>query len=178
MNLIQTTMAGCFEIQPRIFEDSRGRFIKPFQQSWMLEHGLEGGFSEDFYSVSAKGVLRGLHFQEPPHDQAKLVYCTRGAAFDVAVDLRRHSKTYGRFQAFELTAAKGNSLYLPKGFAHGFYALEDGTTIVYKVSAEYSPAHDKGVLWSSLGIPWPNPSPVVSVRDAAFPKLADYVSPF
>lgn len=178
MKFNPTKMAGCFEILPRMSEDLRGRFVKPFQYSLMKAQGLDIDFREEFYSVSSKGVLRGLHFQTPPQDQVKVVYCVQGAAFDVLVDLRKNSQTFGQFECFELSAKRCNVLYLPRGIAHGFYAREDQTTLVYKVTSEYSPENDDGILWNSMNIPWPTLKPILSPRDETFPRFLDYKSPF
>ena len=138
---------------------------------------------QDNHSLSAaKGTVRGLHFQAPPCAQHKLVRVTRGAAFDVAVDLRRASPTYGRHASVVLSAAAWNQVLVPIGFAHGFMALEPDTEVVYKVSDYYSPAHDRGLLWNdpALGIEWPVPESgaVLSDRDRRQPRLADVGTPF
>lgn len=173
-----TRLAGCFELQPRVLGDQRGRFIKTFHQGWFAEHGLRSDFTEQYYSVSQHKVLRGLHFQLPPHDHAKLVYCTAGRVFDVAVDLRRQSPTYGQFICIELSAEQGNMLYLESGFAHGFYTLSETATLIYNVTSVYAPAHDAGIRWDSVGIPWPDLTPILSERDQGFPALAEYQTPF
>ena len=132
-----------------------------------------------FWSSSAKGVIRGLHFQAPPYDHAKLVACVAGAIWDVTVDLRRTSPTYGRHVARELTAENGVQLYLPRGMAHGFLALSEGAVVSYAVESAHHPAADRGLRWDSCGIPWPlDGTPTISARDAAFPGLAAFESPF
>lgn len=177
-DLRDTPLPGCHEIQPRVFDDARGRFVKVFHNEKFEELGLEVEFAEEYYSTSKRGVVRGMHFQLPPADHVKMVYCVRGSVFDVVVDLRKGSPTYGKAASFELSAEKGNYLYIPKGMAHGFCATSEDATLVYKVSTVYSPAHDTGVLWSSIDIDWPAAAPVMSERDQGFVPLADLKSPF
>jgi dTDP-4-dehydrorhamnose 3,5-epimerase len=178
LELKPSKLAGCYELQPKAFEDARGRFVKVFHAPTFAAQGLETAFAEDYYSVSCKNVIRGMHFQLPPMDHVKMVYCVEGEVLDAVVDLRNGSPTYGRFDLFELSAAKANSIYIPKGMAHGFCVRSERAILVYKVSTVYSPAHDAGVLWNSMGIPWPNTEPILSERDAAFPRLDTFVSPF
>jgi dTDP-4-dehydrorhamnose 3,5-epimerase len=176
--LKETGLPGCLELQPRVFEDARGRFVKVFNRELFAAHGLETSFAEEYYSSSLPGVLRGLHFQTPPHHHAKLVYCVAGRVMDVAVDLRVGSPTYGRHALVELSMERGNAIYLPSGFAHGFYVPEGEATLVYNVTTGYAPESDAGIRWDSAGIEWPDAAPVVSERDAGFPSLAEFVSPF
>ena len=136
------------------------------------------GFAEQYYSVSHSGVLRGLHFQLPPSDHDKLVYCTAGAAFDVALDLRLGSPEFGRHIGLTLSAEAHNLLYLPRGFAHGFCVTEGPATMVYNTTTPYAPEHDTGILWNSAGIDWPVDTPLVSTRDRNFPALDEFESPF
>jgi len=171
-------LAGCFELQSEIFKDARGRFVKVFHEQAFAAQGLETIFAEEYYSVSHKNVVRGLHFQLPPMDHVKMVYCVEGKVMDAVVDLRVDSPTYGQHALFELSAEKANSIYIPKGMAHGFCARSEHAIMVYKVSTIYSPAHDAGVLWNSVGIPWPLEQPCISDRDKSFPSLADFASPF
>lgn len=178
MEKLPTPLPGCFELRPRRLEDARGHFVKTFNRDTFASLGLRTDWAEQYYSVSRHGVLRGLHFQEPPEDHAKLIYCTAGTVWDVALDLRRGSPTYGRSWHLQLAATTGNMLYLPAGLAHGFYTLSDEATVVYNVTSGYSPKHDKGILWNSADIPWPEPNPLLSERDHAFPRLADFSSPF
>ncbi|WP_198013085.1 dTDP-4-dehydrorhamnose 3,5-epimerase family protein [Citrifermentans bremense] len=173
-----STIPGCFELLPRKMEDSRGSFVKTFHRNAFEEHALETGWQEEYYSVSHKRVLRGLHFQLPPHNHTKLVYCVSGVVLDAVVDLREGSPRYGQFALFNLDATKANMIYIPKGCAHGFYTLSDSATIVYKVSTVYSPDHDAGILWNSVSPIWPDPDPILSQRDRAFPPFASFVSPF
>lgn len=169
---------GCYKFSPKITGDARGRFVKIFHEPSYAAMGLETNFIEEYYSVSHKNVIRGLHFQVPPMDHVKMVYCIEGNALDVVLDLRVGSPTYGHFEMFELSAVNASSLYIPKGMAHGFCALSENTIMVYKVSTVYSPAHDTGILWNSVGIPWPTTEAVLSVRDHGFPTLKQFKSPF
>ena len=172
-----TAIEGCFELQPIVRSDSRGQFVKTFHADYFRSHNLETDWREQYYSVSRKGVLRGMHFQRPPHAHSKLVYCTSGTVLDVVVDLRVGSPTYGNHVSLEISSSATNVLYVPEGLAHGFYALSDAT-VVYNVSTVYSPDHDDGVLWSSIGMDWPDAAPNLSERDMKFSALADFNSPF
>ena len=178
MQFIETQLPGCYEIQPRVLSDARGCFVKTFHRELFSKHGLATEFSEVYHSMSRRGVLRGLHFQLPPHDHAKLVYCVMGQVLDVAVDLRVGSPSFGQFALFGLSADQANAVYLPTGLAHGFYTLSEQAVIVYQVTTVYVPSHDAGIRWDSVGIPWPNSTPILSERDNQFHELAEYASPF
>lgn len=178
MKFKETTIPGCFEIFPEVFKDNRGLFVKTFYQDIFRERVLDIHYTEEYYSFSYKGVLRGLHFQLPPMEYAKLVYCVYGNVFDVVLDLRIGSPTYGGFEIFELSAEKANMVYIPKGLAHGFYVLSKNTIMMYKVTTMHSPKHDTGILWNSTGIPWPDKKPVISKRDSNLISFADFKSPF
>jgi dTDP-4-dehydrorhamnose 3,5-epimerase len=169
---------GCFELQPKVFDDDRGRFVKIFHESEFKTLGLEMTFREEYYSVSHKNVIRGLHFQLPPMDHCKLVCCVSGEALDAVVDLRVGSPTYGQYALFEISDTKANCIYIPKGMAHGFCAMSERVTMLYKVTTVYSQAHDTGILWDSAGIPWPRNNVIVSSRDRRFSALDQFVSPF
>lgn len=171
-------LAGCFEVQPKVFQDERGQFVKTFHIQAFAEYGLETNFSEEYYSISHKNVVRGLHFQLPPMDHVKMVYCVAGEVLDVVIDLRVGSPTYGQYVLFELSSAKANSVYIPKGMAHGFCVRSEQAIMMYKVSTIYSPAHDAGILWNSLNIPWLTKDAVLSARDQNFPTFAQFESPF
>ena len=174
----QTGIPGCHEMTSPKFTDNRGLFVKTFHEDDFREHSLTTRFAEEFYTVSRKGVLRGMHFQSPPHDLTKLVFCLSGSVLDAVIDLRIGSPTYGKHALFELSAEKANMIYIPSGLAHGFYSLSDEAVIMYKVTAIYSPSHDTGILWNSAGIPWPDRSPIISKRDNEFPSLTNFSSPF
>ena len=172
--IFKTGIPGCFELLPVVHKDPRGAFVKTFHSEEFKAHGLETDFKEDYYSVSGKNVLRGLHYQKPPHDHVKLVYCVSGTVFDAVLDLRRGSPTFGKHSVIELNAEKANMLYIPKGMAHGFYTLSETAVMLYKVSSLYSPASDRGILWNSAGIPWPVKAPVISARDSGLMEFKDY----
>lgn len=178
MKIVESALPGCFELTPDVSSDDRGSFAKVFQRDDFAAAGLAGNFAECFQSVSRKGAVRGLHFQSPPADHDKLVYCAAGEIFDAVVDLRCDSPAYGRHAAFRLEGRRCNALYIPRGLAHGFQALSDEAVVVYLVTSTHSPRHDEGIRWDSAGIPWPIPHPVVSARDAALVPLADFKSPF
>jgi dTDP-4-dehydrorhamnose 3,5-epimerase len=173
-----TALAGCLELTPFSQTDARGRFLKLYHEPSFRALGLAVDWPEDFVSVSGKGVIRGMHFQAPPFEHVKLVTCLAGRVLDVVLDLRADSATYGQCAALELSAAAGNGLYIPAGFAHGFLALEEDALVHYKVSCAYAPDHDHGILASSIPFAWPVASPILSNRDRAFPALADFVTPF
>ena len=169
---------GCIEIFPKVFEDERGSFVKVFHKTNFENLNLEGDFAEEYYSRSFKNVIRGLHFQIPPADHTKLVYCIEGVAFDVVVDLRQGSPTYGQYETFTLDSKLANMVYIPKGMAHGFCSISDSSTLIYKTSTVYDPKCDTGVLWNSIGIPWPTLSPIMSERDKQFLEFKFFKSPF
>ena len=170
------------ELTPRRFADERGFFSEVWNEERFAEAGISTRFVQDNVSLSvSKGVVRGLHFQTPPAAQAKLLRVARGAVFDVGVDLRRSSPTFGRWAGVVLSADKWNQLYLPQGFAHGFMTLEDNTEVSYKVSALYSPEHDRSIRWDdpAIGIKWPAElRPILSAKDQAAPLLADIATGF
>lgn len=173
-----TKIPNCFELQPEIFVDKRGSFIKTFHYQEFESLGLPVDWKESYYTCSAKGVLRGMHFQLPPHAHAKIVYCVSGSVVDVALDLRKGSPTYGKSIMLELSAKVGNMLYLPAGLAHGFCTPREPATLIYNVSSLYNPDSDAGVCWDSLGIDWPIREPLLSERDKAFKSLQQFLSPF
>jgi dTDP-4-dehydrorhamnose 3,5-epimerase len=163
-------------IIPAIFQDARGSFSEVYSARSLRGAGITATFVQDNQSVSReRGVLRGLHFQSPPHAQAKLVRVVAGSIFDVAVDLRVGSPTYGRHVSAVLSAENGMQIWVPEGFAHGFCTLEPGTTVLYKVTEHYAPDHDLGLRWDdpALGIAWPMEHPVLSDKDRRHPGLSD-----
>ena len=168
--------------RPR-FEDDRGWFSETYQRAKFAEAGVDDDFCQDNHSLSRPaGTIRGLHFQAPPHAQAKLVRCVRGSIWDVAVDIRKGSPTFAQWQAAELSAANGDQLYVPTGFAHGFVTLEPDTEVMYKASHIYVPECDTGIRWDcpTIAIEWPLPpeGPVLSDKDRTLPLLAGWDSPF
>jgi dTDP-4-dehydrorhamnose 3,5-epimerase len=176
MEVIPTRLQGLAILQPRVFEDERGFFLETYSRARYAAAGVDVEFVQDNHSRSVRGAIRGLHMQLPP-GQAKLVRCARGSAFDVAVDLRKGSPTFGQWEAVELDDVLHRQLYIPVGFAHGAMALTDGMDLAYKVSSYYDPATEIGVAWDDpdLAIPWPLPDAVVSERDRANPRLAEIV---
>lgn len=178
MELIPSVLNGCFEIRPFFVQDDRGIFVKTFHAERFAELGLPIDWREEYYSSSRKGVLRGMHFQTPPHDHEKLVYCMQGRVLDVIVDLRKASPTFGKHVCIELNAARGNGLMIPKGMAHGFLALSEDVLMAYKVTTVYVPSNDKGIRWDSFGARWGITQPIISTRDADHPAFSDFVSPF
>lgn len=178
MNIIQTNIPGCFEIQPDVIKDERGTFVKTFHQDIFDKYGLVTNFAEEYYSCSKKRVLRGFHFQLPPHDHAKIVYCVSGTIMDAIIDLRKGSPTCGKHTVFELSGEKENGLYLEKGIAHAFYVVSHFAIVMYKVTTAYAPEYDAGILWNSAAVQWPEDMPILSARDKSFPPLGQFESPF
>lgn len=180
MQIDQTALSGVLILTPPRFGDARGFFSESWNKAKLAEAGLDYDFVQDNHSLSAQvGTIRGLHFQAPPHAQAKLVRCGRGALFDVAVDIRRGSPTYGQWIGEELTFENGRQLLIPAGFAHGFITREPDTEIIYKCSDYYAPQADGGVRWDSCGIDWGfDGTPVLSGKDAEAPGLAGFDTPF
>ena len=178
MKFFATTIAGCFQIIPDIRRDGRGSFVKVFHEDVFRQYGLATDYAEEYYSASHRNVVRGLHFQTPPHDHAKLVYCAQGSVMDVALDLRRGSPTFGQHLMLELSAENGHMLYLPRGMAHGYCTTKEPALMVYKVTTTYAPNHDTGLAWDSANIDWPIKDPIMSARDRQFGTLADFDTPF
>ena len=171
---------GLLHLSTKRFLDRRGYFSETYSHQKYSFEGVKEIFVQDNISCSAnKSTLRGLHFQAPPHAQAKLVRCGRGAIFDVAVDIRRGSPTYGHWKGYELTADNGDQLYIPMGFAHGFVTLEPDSEIVYKCTDYYAPETEGAVRWDSCGINWPlSVDPILSEKDAIATGFSDLDSPF
>jgi dTDP-4-dehydrorhamnose 3,5-epimerase len=178
MEIKPTLLPGCYEIQPKRLDDQRGCFVKIFHQELFAKLGLVTNFAEEYYSVSKQGVLRGLHFQLPPYEHTKLVYCVDGQVLDTVVDIRRGSPTYGQFVTFDLNAKQANMVYIAPGMAHGFYVFSESATLIYKVTTAYAPAHDTGIHWNSVGIPWPTQHTIISERDSRLPILSNFDNPF
>lgn len=175
---LETEIPGCLRIVPPQSRDLRGRFVKILHEVEFQKRGLPTGFAEEFYTISRKSVLRGLHCQVPPHEHVKIVYCVAGSALDVVVDLRRGSPTYGRHLTFELSAENAEMIYIPPGLVHGFLVLSDQAIMVYKVGTVHSPESDRGIRWDSAGIAWPEGPKILSDRDLQLPPLRDFQSPF
>lgn len=160
------------------FDDERGNFTKTFHDTLLKEKGIHFCLKESYFSISKKDVIRGMHFQTPPHQHAKIVFCPKGAILDVIIDLRKASSTYGGYVATVLSETNHLAYYIPEGFAHGFKALTDDAITYYLVSSEYSKEHDSGILYNSFGLDWELKNPILSERDLSFSPLADFVSPF
>lgn len=162
-------------IEAKPFTDSRGLFAETYKRSEFLRKGISQSFVQDNRSWSRRGVLRGLHFQNSPHAQAKLISTIRGEIFDVAIDIRKGSPSYGRWVAETLSQDNHRLLYVPEGFAHGYLVLSEEADVIYKVSSEYSPENERGIIWNDprLNIEWPIKDPILSSQDARHPTLAD-----
>jgi len=178
VNFTATEIPGCLVATLDRRVDARGAFCKTYQEDWFTAAGLPLVYREQYYSVSRKGVIRGMHFQLPPCDHGKVVYCTSGAIHDVVMDLRVGSPTYGRCAAFELNGASPSLVFVPRGCAHGFAVRSEEATTCYMVETTYDNSCDAGVRWDSIGHGWPGVEPVLSDRDRALPRLRDFVSPF
>jgi dTDP-4-dehydrorhamnose 3,5-epimerase len=177
MQVLETAIADIKLLKPVRHVDSRGFFSEVFKENLLREHGIEIHFVQDNHSLSAsKGVVRGLHFQIAPFAQAKLLRVTAGSIFDVAVDIRWGSPSFGRHVAAVLSSSNWNQIFIPEGFAHGYCTLEPDTEVIYKVSAYYSPEHDRGLLWNdpALGIAWPVSAnqTLMSEKDRTHPVLS------
>jgi len=177
MKFLKTAIPGIILIEPDIFRDERGFFFENYHKEIFSKNGIRVEFVQDNHSASAKGVLRGLHYQTAPKTQCKLVRAVRGEVFDVVVDIRKGSKTYGRVVSHILNEDNHRMLFIPEGFAHGFLTLKDGTEFLYKVSEFYSPAHERGILWNdpAISIPWPklDVEMIVSEKDKKHPTLKE-----
>lgn len=178
LTVVETPIPGCFELLPALTADRRGSFSKVFHRPQWRDLGLKTEFAEEYTTYSLPGTLRGLHFQTPPMAHDKVVLCLRGSAFDVAVDLRVGSPAYGRHITVKLNHERLNALYIPAGVAHGFCVTGEEALLYYKVTTVYSPLHDSGVRWDSVGIDWPVEQPTLSDRDLALPRFEDFTSPF
>jgi dTDP-4-dehydrorhamnose 3,5-epimerase len=179
----QLELEGLLELRPRRWFDERGFFSEVWRDEWLVPAGLDVRFVQDNHSYSkSRGVLRGLHFQRAPAAQHKLVRVSRGSVFDVAVDVRSQSPTFGRWAGVTLSAAEWNQLFVPEGFAHGFVALEDDTEVLYKVSASYSPEQEQSLRFDdpAIGIAWPVEAEalIVSAKDRAAPLLSEIETGF
>jgi len=170
MNFKKTKLKDVYLIKPKVFQDERGFFLENYSEKKFKEAGIKIKFVQDNYSMSVeKGVLRGLHFQKPPYAQTKLIRVTRGAVYDVVVDLRKNSKTFGKSESFKLTADNFLMLFIPRGFAHGFCTLEKNTEFTYKCDNFYNPELESGIIWNDadLNIKWPiKGKPILSRKDS------------
>jgi len=180
MQVTTTPIEGLLVIQPTVFKDARGYFYEPYNKKAFTEAGIPEEFVQDNQSFSQKDVVRGLHFQNPPYAQAKLLRILRGSIWDVVVDIRKSSPTYGKHFGIELSAENKTIFYVPKGFAHGFVTLEDDTLLLYKCSDFYNKTSEESLLWNDpdLAIPWKVTNPILSDKDLNGKKLKDFTSQF
>jgi dTDP-4-dehydrorhamnose 3,5-epimerase len=171
----KTRIAGVVFIEPQVSEDDRGFFMETYKRSEFAEQGISEAFVQSNHSRSTKGVLRGLHYQRQPKAQGKLVRATVGEIFDVVVDLRRSSPTYGDWLSASLSSENKQMVYVPQGFAHGFCVVSDVAEVQYMTTEEYAPTQEAGIIWNDpqLGITWPMNNPRVSARDQRWPRLRD-----
>lgn len=180
MEVIKTPLEGLLVIEPKVFKDHRGYFYESYNAEAFKQAGIEAVFVQDNQSLSQKGILRGLHFQAPPHAQGKLVRVIKGAVLDVVVDIRKNSPTYGQHFSIELTEENFKMFWIPPGFAHGFVTLKDHTIFSYKCTDVYNKSAEGGLLWNDpeLGINWGIEQPVLSEKDTLNPQLNNFNSPF
>jgi len=180
MEILKTPLEGLLIIKPDVFEDSRGYFFESFNHSKFDHAGLDLRFLQDNESKSKRGVLRGLHFQAPPYEQGKLVRVVKGAVIDVAVDIRKDSTTYGKWDSIVLSGQNKLMYWIPPGFAHGFVTLEDDTVFFYKCTNIYNKSSEGSILWcdADLNIEWGIKDPVISERDKIAPTFRDFKTPF
>lgn len=180
MEVIETKLKGVLVLQPKVFEDARGYFFESYNENLFKQAGLDLKFVQDNQSLSQKGVLRGLHFQNNPHAQGKLVRVITGAVFDVAVDIRKSSATYGQWFGMELNEKNKTMMYIPEGFAHGFATLWDNTIFSYKCTNFYNKASEDCLLWNDpdIGINWNLENPLLSEKDLQGKRIKNFVSLF
>jgi dTDP-4-dehydrorhamnose 3,5-epimerase len=180
MNVIKTNIEGLLVIENKIYSDKRGFFLEAYNKKTYQENGLFMDFVQDNVSKSSKHVLRGLHFQNPPFAQGKLVWVLQGAVIDVAVDIRKDSPTYGKYFSVELTASNGKALWIPEGFAHGFLSLENDTIFSYKCTNYYNNKSEDSILYNdaSLNINWGVSNPIISDKDITAGTFSSFVSQF
>ncbi len=180
MEIIETELKGLFVLKPKVFEDERGYFFESYSKKLFNEAGLDIDFVQDNQSLSQKGVLRGLHFQNPPHAQGKLVRVISGSVLDVVVDIRKDSKTYGKWYGLELTEKNKWMMYVPPGFAHGFLTLENNTVFSYKCTNFYNKASEDCLLWNDkdININWNFDKPLLSAKDLEGKAFKGFVSMF
>lgn len=173
-----TKIPGCYLLKPRVFADKRGLFVKLFHSEWFENIGLKGDFKEEYFSTSIKGVIRGLHFQTPPDQHVKCITCLQGEIFDVVVDLRKNSPTFGQHLSVLLNSKDPMIFYVAEGMAHGFMTLSENSVFLNKTTTVYSPEQDNGIRWDSCGIQWPDIPSVVSEKDENLIALESFKSPF
>jgi dTDP-4-dehydrorhamnose 3,5-epimerase/CDP-3, 6-dideoxy-D-glycero-D-glycero-4-hexulose-5-epimerase len=178
MNIEKTELEGVYIINNFNASDDRGLFVKTFNKDLFTNNNLEFSIRESYFSVSKKNVIRGMHFQLPPHDHEKLVYVPKGSIIDVVLDLRKNSKSFKKFLSIELSSENRKSLFIPKGLAHGFMSLEEDTITVYNVGTEYDSKSDFGIKYDSFSFDWEVENPIISNRDLQFDAVNEFNSPF
>lgn len=177
-NIQETEIQGCLILQLNKITDHRGYFLKSFNHDFFAKHGLEFTVKEEYFSNSKQNVIRGMHFQTPPYEHDKIVRCLEGSVVDVVLDIRKESKTYGKFVRLNLSGAKDEMIFIPKGCAHGFLSLQDNSLMQYMVSSGYSKDNDTGILYDSFGLDWNCKAPIISDRDLSFSAFNNFNSPF
>lgn len=178
MKIKKTILHDVYILETKLFNDNRGKFVKIFNSDSFKKVGLKTDFVESYYSISNKNVIRGMHFQVPPSDHDKLVYVPNGEVIDVILDIRKNSKTFGKYIDIELSAKNGYCVYIPTGCAHGFISLENNTIVIYMQTSVYNSECDKGIRYDSFGFNWNCENPLISERDKNLPDLKDFKSPF
>lgn len=179
MEIVECPIPGVVLVKPVIYEDARGSFVKSYHRGRFREAlGVDPRFVEEFHTTSKKGVLRGMHFQVPPADHDKFVTCLAGAIWDVVLDLRAGSPSYGKSHGVELTGGNRLGIFIPAGVAHGFLTLHDQSLVLYRTTHAHAPECDTGVRWNSFGFDWGVENPITSEKDAKLPAMADFKSPF
>lgn len=178
MELIKTNFNGLFILQHKVFHDNRGIFVKTYNQEIFKYLNIDLEIKERYYTISNKNVIRGMHFQTPPHDHVKLVTVLNGKILDVILDIRMNSPTYGKYFSIYVEGSDGKTLYIPKGFAHGFKALADDTIVEYNQTTVYAPDCDAGILYNSFGFNWGINEPIISERDNNFESFENFNTPF
>lgn len=178
MKIVNTEFNDLYVMDYGSYHDDRGEFVKTIHAETFIENNLEYRFTESFFSVSKKDVIRGMHFQLPPADHVKLVYVVTGAIIDVVLDIRKESRTYGKFFSIELSSNNRKGIYIGKGFAHGFLSLEDNTTVEYHTSTSQDRNLERGIKYDSFGYNWNVERPTVSKRDADFKSFGDLIDLF
>lgn len=177
MQILKELLPGCYLLHPKRFDDQRGCLVKTYHEGLFADLGIRFEIREEFFTISRRNVIRGMHFQAPPHAYDKLVHCVRGAVLDVLLDLRK-GPHFGRLATADLSADNQSAIYIPKGIAHGFASLSDETQMLYKTSEMHAPAADFGIRWDSFGFEWGITEPIISARDLQHAALADFASPF
>jgi dTDP-4-dehydrorhamnose 3,5-epimerase len=177
LEIIKEILPDTFLIKCQKNDDVRGTFSKTYHKPELLKLGIDFDIEEEFYSISKKNVLRGMHFQVPPHDHKKIVFCLMGSVLDVLLDLRP-GPSYGKVVSINLSAVIPNLLIIPSGIAHGFLSLANDSLLLYKTTVGYQPSHDMGIRWDTFYFDWGVGNPILSLRDRSHPPFLDFVSPF